>query len=333
MDIAGYHIILYLRKMKSKTYNVGIENVLIAQYTDLENVTGATILIFPESAKGVALTVGGAPSTRNFDSLMLNTNSHPIYAFLITGGSSFGLSSTDGVVEYLRETGRGIRIDNLTIPIVPTCVIFDLFIGNPIWPSSEEVYRACKEAGKVIEIGSVGAGTGAIVGKLFGAKRGTKGGLGYVEKEIGEVRVGVLSVVNAFGDIKEKGEIIAGTLDENKKLIGTSKMMERGIVREIRDLGIKNTTIVVVLTEVELTKREAYRVGQMALAGMAEVIDPVWTPYDGDIVVVLSTGNKESNPVILGTVARSLVTESILIAVKEAVSLGGIPAFRDLRDT
>lgn len=309
-----------------------ISNLLIGQYTDTTNITGCTVLLFPEGATGVAYRLGGAISTRNFDPLTLEGNTHPIHGMLITGGSAFGLSATNGVVEYLKELGLGIKIDNITIPIVPSCVIFDLFIGEPKAPEAENAYKAAKEAKKNIMSGSYGAGTGAVVGKLRGTAYGMKGGTGYVEETgVEGVTTGTIAIVNAFGDIIEDGRIIAGALNDQKNsFINTAKNMEFGIIRDSGDISIENTTIVVVITEAKLTKREALRVAIMASGGMADAINPVWTPYDGDMVVVLSVGNKKIDPRIIGVRARKLVKKAIIEAIKTASGLGGILSYKEL---
>lgn len=316
-------------KIESK---IEIEDVYVGYYSDFNKITGCTVLVFPEGAICAAAFMGGATGTRNFDSLYLDRNITRIYGILITGGSAFGLQAAEGVVQFFKENGIGLKIEHLVIPVVPTAVIFDLFIGTPEPPRPEDAYNACSRMGIIVSNGSFGAGTGAVVGKLFTARYGTKGGQGYSEIEVYKgVRVGCLSVVNAFGDIVKNGKIVAGARSAvTGEFVDTSATMMEGVLRNIPDITGQNTTVSVVITDAYLNKTQAYRIALMAASGMAKVISPVWTVYDGDIVVVASVGDKKIDITALGIAASKVVEDSILKAVKYARSLGEIPSAAQL---
>ncbi len=310
-----------IRCTKSKGYGmkvsrVGFENVLTAVYTDKKNLTGATCLIFPEGATGSAIVLGGGATTRGFDSLRPEGAPTKIYALGVVGGSAAGIDALQGVTRYLREEDIGLEIDNVKVPTLAGAVIFDLFVGNPVAPSAEGIYRSCIEAKKEVPLGRYGAGTGATVGKLFTVKYASSGGQGYVEEDLGACRVGCLCVVNAFGDVKRNDVIVAGTKDPNTgDFANTALKMRHGILRKVKNITSDNTTVCVVLTDAALSKAEAYRVAVMAASGMARAIDPVWTVYDGDVVVVLSIGSKRIHYLQIGAVASKLVEECIVLAV------------------
>ncbi len=303
---------------------ITLEGVLAACHTDRRNITGATMLIFPEGATASALVMGGGPGTRGFDALHPARTPTPVFGIMVAGGSAMGLDAAAGLTAYLREEGIGLAIDHLRVPTVASCVIFDLFVGEPVPPRSEEVYAACKGASRELPSGSHGAGCGAVVGKLFTVKHGTKGGQAYAEDEVDGVKVGVLCVVNAFGDVVSSGRVVAGARDPGGKGWAiTSDRILKGTTREIP--GITSTTICIVLTDAALTKPQCYRVAHVAASGMARVIDPVWTIYDGDVVVVASVGKKKADITRIGVLASRLIERACVEAVVEAEELGGIP--------
>lgn len=315
--------------MESK---IGFEGVLTGSYSDFSSITGCTVFIFPEGATAAAIVMGGAPGTRSMDSLFLDRNPTKIYGILFTGGSAFGIDAAEGVVQFLKENNIGLKIDHLIVPVVPTAVIFDLFVGRPEAPTAENAYSACSKVSITVHNGSFGAGTGAVVGKLNTARFGTKGGQGYSEVEIYKgVRVGCFTVANAFGDIRIGDRIIAGARNpQTGKFIDTRASLMKGVIREIPDIYTQNTTLSLVITEAYLNKAQAYRVAAMALSGMARVIDPVWTIYDGDIVIVASVGDKKVDISAVGAAAALALEKSIITAIRQARGLGGIPSASEI---
>ena len=307
---------------------IPLENLLIGTYSNRDKCTGCTVALFPQGATGGIDIRGGAPGTRACDSLLPNRSGGRLHGVLFTGGSTFGLGATNGVLEFLVEQGWGSRIDHLVIPIVPTAVVFDLFIGEShAYPSATDAYQACLNASKEVALGNHGAGTGAVVGKLQGTRMGTKGGQGWAVSETGELKVCALSIVNAFGDVVVRnGEILAGARDPHEgRFLNTSRAMKEGTVRRVPDFQT-NTTLVLVVTNARLAKSQCLRVSSMAHTGMARAIRPVHTEFDGDIVITASVGDLTADTNLVGLLAAEATEESIRSGVLAAESLGGIPA-------
>jgi L-aminopeptidase/D-esterase-like protein len=311
-----------------------VKGLRVGHSTDYEGYTGCTVILFD---KGVACGIdirGSAAGTRQVDALGLGHVVEQIHAIVLCGGSSFGLEATDGVMTYLEERDIGFDVGVAKIPITPTAVIFDLAFGkHKSRPTAEMGYEACITAGEVIEEGSVGAGTGATVGKLFALGRAMKGGLGTssVTTPDGCV-VGALAVVNAFGDIVDNmtGKIIAGLRDADDSLTFSSTVdcLRRGEVRKL--FGIENTTLAVVATNAQFNKREMTKIAQMAQGGLIKTISPVHTTFDGDLVFALSTGEVPADLNRIGVLAEFVVAEAIKRAVRKADGFGRIPAYRDV---
>ena len=150
--------------------------------TDPKNLTGLTVILCPDGALAAAEVRGSATGTRQFDSLVSAQHvSSKAHAVVLAGGSGFGLSSADLVVKWLARHGYGFQTGVATVPIVPTAILFDLAFGNQVFPGPVLVDEAIVGAAQgPVEIGSVGAGTGATVGKANGGPaNGMKGGFGF----------------------------------------------------------------------------------------------------------------------------------------------------------
>jgi L-aminopeptidase/D-esterase-like protein len=238
-------------------------------------------------------------------------------------------------MEYLEARGVGFPAGKVRVPIVPGAVIFDLHVGSSkARPSSRMAFQACRKASRKVVEGSVGAGTGATVGKLYGISRATKGGLGFSSRELpGEVRVQALAVVNAFGDVVDPrtGKVIAGARRStaSAEFAGTAKSMFAGGVSP--GFGATHTTLVVVMTNAALDKVQATKVAQMAHDGLARAICPVHTQWDGDLVFALSLGRKRAEVNTVGTAAAEVTAEAIVRGVEAAQGLGGVPSWQELR--
>jgi len=314
-----------------------IEGIKVGHASDTEAVTGCTVILFDKPALGAVDMRGGGTSTRQIDPLLSHNTFGKIHGVLFTGGSAFGLDASSGVMKYLEENTTGLHVGGGTyVPSVPTAVIFDLGIGDgTVRPDSDMGYRACLDAkGDNTEEGSVGAGTGASIGKLLGISHATKGGIGQSSfKFENGVTVGVLTVVNAFGDIvsPKTGEVIAGLRDtpEGNTYPGTVNLMRKGVVREFEEPW--NTTLALVATNAELSNGELERVSIIAQSGLSKVISPVNTGADGDLVIAVSTGGLKADANAVGSVAAELLAESIVRASQESKSLGGVPSPADLK--
>jgi L-aminopeptidase/D-esterase-like protein len=277
---------------------------------------------------------GSAPGTRELAVCLPGHLVERVHGILLTGGSAFGLEAASGVMQYLESRGVGFAAGKIRIPIVPAAVVFDLTIGSAkARPNPGMARWACQKAGAEIAEGSVGAGTGATVGKLFGISHATKGGVGFASLSLARSAVvQALAVVNAFGDVVDpaNNRIIAGAraTPEAFEFAGTCGQMFQG--RTGKGFGATNTTLVVVMTNALLDKLRATKVAQMAQDGLARVVRPVHTQFDGDLVYALSAGQKRADLNTLGTAAAEVTAQAILRAVKTAKSLGGVPSSREL---
>jgi L-aminopeptidase/D-esterase-like protein len=258
-----------------------------------------------------------------------------VHAILLAGGSAYGLDAAAGVMTFLEERGKGFTTPVGLVPIVPTAVIFDFSLGDHrVRPTPQMAYRACLEARTgPIPQGSVGAGTGASVGKYHGIGRAMKGGLGSasLRHEQGTV-VGALAVVNAFGDVVDPrtGRAVAGVRDapNGRSLIGTEREILKGVPRQ--PSAFENTTLVVVATNARLTKAQATKMAQMAQVGLVRTVSPAHSPFDGDAIFGLSIGEVEGDILSIGTLAAETTSRAILAAVKAADGLSMLPAWKDL---
>ncbi len=266
----------------------------VGHWSDPEAMTGCTVILAPPGSRGGVCVQGGGPGTRETDALDPGANSEQATAVLFAGGSAFGLAAADGVVRWCEQNERGYATPSGLVPIVPAAVIYDLASGRPdVRPGPEDGYAACEAAGAELERGAVGAGTGAMVGKLMGRERGSRGGVGVASLETGTgAAVGVIVVVNAVGDvIGEDGGVLAGIQaaeGEGEAPRSAEAMLALG---EMPTLAPKrNSTLACVCTDAALDKRECSIVARMAVAGMARAIDPVFTPFDGDVAFCLASG-------------------------------------------
>lgn len=317
-----------------------VSGILVGHDTNLDAITGCTVVLFPGSAVGAVDVRGGGPATRETDLLSPVAMMREVHAIVLTGGSAFGLDAASGVARELEARGVGFDVGVARVPIVPAAALFDLGIGRvDIRPDAEAGARALAvAAGGPILQGSVGAGTGATVGKVAGPECLMKSGIGSASASHskGEFTVGALAAVNAAGDIfdPESGQIVAGARNPT----GRGWLRESRMPAEPQLRPGANTTLVVVATDAPLNKSDLTKVAQLAQDGLALAVRPAHTPFDGDIVFAVSTGPDAAtaggvSPLRLteiGTLAAETVARAIVGAVRAATSLGGAPALRDL---
>jgi L-aminopeptidase/D-esterase-like protein len=311
-----------------------IKGIKVGHATDLTGYTGCTVLLCQEGVVCGLDIRGSASGTRQVDALNISHIVEQVHAIMLCGGSSFGLDAATGVMNYLDEKGIGFDVGIARIPIVPTAVIFDLFFGDPKKrPTAAMGYEACLNAREAVDEGSVGAGTGATVGKLFDVSRAMKGGVGTSSIFMPDgLIVGALVVVNAFGDIVDNvtGKIIAGarTSAESFEFAHTVECLKKGIVK--KQFGIVNTTLGVVATNARFNKREVTKIAQMAQGGLIKTISPVHTTFDGDLIFALATGEVEADINKVGVLSDFVIAEAVKRAVKKADGFGIVPAFKDV---
>jgi L-aminopeptidase/D-esterase-like protein len=313
-----------------------VEGIRVGHASNREAMTGCTVILCEEGAVGGVEIRGSAPGTRQIDSLYPVHVVQQVHAILLTGGSSFGLDAAGGVVRYLEERGKGFDVGITHVPVVPTAVIFDLPLGDHrVRPDADMAYQACLHASsEAVEEGSVGVGTGATVGKLFELDRACKGGVGTASLETGGVLVGALVAVNALGDVvdEKSGEILVGLRDEEGSGFAcTAELLRKGIWKKgFGRASLGNTTIGVIATNVTLNREDTIKVAQMAHNGLARVISPINTTFDGDIVFALSLGQKGGDVNNVGALAEAAIMEAVKRAVMKADGFGIIPAYQDL---
>jgi L-aminopeptidase/D-esterase-like protein len=326
--------------MKLNNSLTDISGIRVGQVSDLEALTGCTVILCESGAVGGVDQRGGAPGTRETDLLRPMHLVQEVHAILLAGGSAFGLDAAAGVMRYLESRGVGYPTGAVRVPIVPAAILYDLGIGDPhTRPDGEMGYQACLAAtsDRPLE-GNVGAGTGCTVGKIMGPGRMMKSGLGTASMAIGGgVIVAALMAVNAFGDVIDphSGAILAGVRaskdpspqpEDPGTFSDTLDVMRTFIGKTAVNFATRgNTTIGVVATNARLDKEGANKVAQMAHNGLARTLRPAHTSLDGDTLFALSTGKKKAPASLIGAFAAEVTARAVVNAVRAAATIAGIP--------
>ncbi|MCA0305001.1 MAG: P1 family peptidase [Proteobacteria bacterium] len=326
-----------------------VDGLLVGNAQDDRLRSGVSVVLCETPSVAAVDVRGGAPGTRETDLLDPSCRVDRVDAICLSGGSAFGLSSTDGVMKWLRDHGRGLAVGDVCVPIVPTAILFDLLNGGDKawdWPPYRELgYAATAAAGRDFALGNAGAGLGAKAGNL-------KGGLGSASAidPASGLQVGALVAVNArgyttMGDLpqfwawalEQDGEF--GGLPPPPRGLALSVSHERADLTHdpaeaARHDPRANTTISVVATNARLDKASAHRLAVMAQDGLARSIRPVHTPQDGDTVFVLATGTsgREVDALTLGelgTLGADCLARAVARGVYNAASLGAARGWRD----
>ena len=323
----------------SITRVAGIE---VGHFTDTRRPTGCTVVMAREGAVAGVDVRGAAPGTRETDLLHPSNLVDKVHAIMLAGGSAWGLEAATGAVRWLEERGVGLDVAVGRLPIVPAAVLFDLLVGDMrIRPDAAAGYAACAAAsGADPAEGNVGAGTGAVVGKVFGIQHAMKGGVGTASVTVDGVTVGALIACNALGDVidPDTAQVMAGArTDDGRALRDTRRAVLRGQPPQPLLAGT-NTTIGVVATDAILTKVQAHRLAIAAHDGLARSINPVHTMSDGDTLFSLGTGRagKSLGMMVLATMAAEATARATVRAVQAARSVTTaeglyLPAMADLR--
>lgn len=291
-----------------------LEKFLIGHVSDQEKGTGVSVILAPEGAVGGVSVRGSAPGTRETDLLKADALVDKINAVVLAGGSAFGLEASCGVMQYLHEKNLGYNTGTQTVPIVCSAVIYDLDYKGFAYPDMKMGYAAAKAAkANNVLMGNVGAGTGATVGKIMGLRAADKGGLGVARAKLGTIEIMAIVAVNAFGDIYEDNQIIAGVKTDEGQFLNTCNLLLSDI--EI-DKKMKNTTIGCILTNAILTKAQANKLADQAHNAFAMTIRPVHTMLDGDTIFVMASGEEEAEFVQLAEAAVSVMAKAVTNAVK-----------------
>jgi L-aminopeptidase/D-esterase-like protein len=321
-----------------------IEGVRVGHADDATVASGVTAVIFDRPAIASIDVRGGGPGLRESALLAPEATVEAIDAIALSGGSALGLDAAGGVQAWLAERGRGLRIRDAVIPIVPGAICFDLLNGgNKAWgrfpPYRDLAYGAASAASADFALGSVGAGLGATTATF-------KGGLGSASARTADgVMVASLAVVNAVGSVTvgDGPWFWAAPFEVDGEFGGkglpssfTPEMLKARLKGGPEALSPENTTLVVVVTDAVLTKPQAKRLAMIAHTGMARAIYPVHAPNDGDVVFAAATGRKPVDPLVglteLGMMAANTVSRAIARGVYEATALplpGALPAWGD----
>lgn len=287
----------------------------IGHYDD--DFTGVSVILSKKGAVGGVDCRGGAPGTRETDLLHNEKMMSKINAVVLSGGSAYGLAASCGVMEYLRQKGVGYKSMGKIVPIVSGAVLYDLNQREYHYPTAEYGVKACENADKTPCFGNIGAGKGATVGKIRGAKNACKSGIGACTVKTLGVTVTAVVAVNAMGDVvDENGTIIAGAKGKGGAFIDTEKVLANGEIGKLV-LGT-NTTIGCVLTDANITKVDANLIASISHNGLARAIRPVHTMYDGDTMFCMASGKK---PVANFAMLQSMVVTATEGAIRNAVKL------------
>jgi L-aminopeptidase/D-esterase-like protein len=318
-----------------------IDGVSVGNATDLRLGSGVTAIVFDEPATASAVVLGGAPGGRDTALLDPSMTVGAVDAFVLSGGSAFGLDAAGGVQAGLREAGRGFPVGDLKVPIVPQAILMDLLNGgDKDWglqsPYRDMGYQAFKTSAKgPFTLGSVGAGAGATTATV-------KGGLGSASGETSTgLRIGAIVAVNALGSatVGEGPHFWSAPFEQGREFGGLglpAPISQADIRMRLKGMNTIATTIGAIVTDAELTKQEAHRLAIMAHDGFARALLPAHLPFDGDTVFAASTGRRPRPDLPaffeLCHLATMVMARAIARGVFEATALpvaGAQQAWRD----
>ena len=312
----------------------------VGHATDHSGATGLTIVRGVDRAfRCAAAVIGRATGTRELHAASPFHLVERVDAVLLTGGSAYGLDAAAGAMRWMEERGRGHPVNGGTVPIIPGAVIFDLVpLGTfGARPTPAMAYDACESATTVaIAEGSVGAGTGATVGKAAGIAGAMKGGIGVGTARSGDVVAGAIAVVNALGDVRDgTGAIIAGARGEDGQFLDGASVIARGAVRrKLDDVALQNTTIAVVATNIPMPRVELSQLAQASSAALFRRITPTGTTFDGDVIFGICPLDGPSAPAPqVEALAVAALEEAVERAVRFAVGRDGIPGLAGMESS
>ncbi len=297
---------------------LGIEQVMVGCWTDDENATGVTVILPPKGSLGAIAVRGGAPGTREAAALGPTGSGEECHAVVLCGNSVFGLAAADGVVQWCVENNRGLELASAIVPVVGAAVVFDLIGPDNPRPGPTAGRMACEAATNAEpDSGRIGVGRGCTVGKAAGRAYASPGGQGISIVQSGDLVVGAIVAVNAFGDVlNSDGSVLKGSsaAPENPRYPAAS-------IEEVAgwEAGEEkaNTTIGCLVTNARLTKAEACRVADLSHTGIARTIAPPHTAVDGDALFLLATQEIAAIPDQVAALGSQAVSQAIRNAVQE----------------
>ena len=307
-----------------------VPGLLVGQAEDRRLRSGVTVLLGEGPFVGAVSVMGGAPGTRETDLLAPDRLVQAVDAFVLSGGSAFGLDACSGVADGLRAMGRGFAVGDQRVPIVPGAILFDLLNGGDKgWarnPYADLGLQALAAAGLEFELGTAGAGFGAMTGRW-------KGGLGSASAVLDSgITVGALVAVNALGSVTvgDGPQFWAAPFEMDAEFggLGMAPAAPPQDDPEPRKRLGEATTIAIVATDARLTKAEAHRMAVAAHDGMARAIVPSHTLLDGDLVFAAATGRRELREPVrdlfqIGHAAATCLSRAIARGIYEARAMDG----------
>lgn len=326
-----------------------VPGLLVGNAQDNSVKSGVTVLTSDKPFVASVDIMGGAPGTRETDCLAPDKLVDQVDALVLSGGSAFGLDAASGVCDALRSHRRGFAVGPVQVPIVPAAIIFDLLNGGASdWqqnPYSALGFQAFESAQPIFSLGSHGAGTGATTAFL-------KGGLGSASLVMPNgIVVGALVAVNPHGSAvipgnkhfwsapfemdSELGEhglpqsFDPYALPRNEKLRAYEALHGLPDGQTPTPAGM-NTTIAIVATSARLNKSQLKRMAVAAQDGMARAIVPSHTPFDGDLVFSVSTGEDALNDPVIESMRLG---HAGAVCLSRAIARGVYLATASERDT
>jgi len=321
-----------------------VAGVRIGHAEDARLASGVTAIVFDEPTVASVDVRGGGSGTRETALLDPAQTVEGIDAIVLSGGSAFGLDAAAGVQALMREKGRGFRVRDARVPIVPGAILFDLLNGgDKEWgrfpPYRDLGYAAAAAAAETFALGTAGAGFGATTANF-------KGGIGSASAIVDGITVGALVAVNAAGcaTVGQGPWFWAAPYECDAEFGGRglpSRMPADALAFRTKGRIDQNTTLAVVATDAVLNKVQAKRLAIMAQVGLARAIRPVHSPLDGDLVFTAATGHRALPDPIhglaeIGSAAADVLARAVARAVYEATTLpisGTLPAWRDRHGT
>ena len=310
-----------------------VPGILVGHATDAAGATGCTVVLAPpDGMPCTAFVRGRATGSRELDACRPESLAGRVDAVVLTGGSAYGLAAADGVMRWLEARGRGFKVGAGVVPIVPAAVVFDLlpFGRFDARPTAQTGAACCDAAGASVAEGSVGAGTGATVGKALGLEWAMKGGVGSWSVREGDCVVGALAVVNAFGDVLDAaGRVLAGARRSGGGFAVSAEHLARGELPGGALRAAHHTTLVVVATNAALERLALGGVARAGADALARRIVPSGTALDGDVVFACSAGAAAATAIQVEQLARVATETAVERAVRAARGRDGIPGLAD----
>ncbi len=324
-----------------------VTGLRVGHFTDSRRPTGCTAILFDKAPTAGAYYAGSAAAESLGVMLQPVSPVDRIHGILLMGGGAMALGATAGMVRFLEEKRVGFDwgVPNVRIPLVIGAVLDDLALGDGrIRIGPDEAYKACETAASTaVAEGSIGAGAGATVGKLFVRRgmKGMKGGVGTTSARLGDAVIAALVVVNCAGDVVDwrTGTIVAGTRTaDGRSFARTVDVLRRDVTARpeargpLADDPLRATTLAVVATNIALTKTQLTKLAMVANTGAARAINPYHTQSDGDQVLAISTGvlKPDVSLTAIGAVAAEVLADAVVRAVRTATGLPGWVAVNDL---